>query len=64
MEGEITPAMIEAGAVAVSRCLGAGELYPPMTEEEFATQIYLAMRAAEKALHESRIACFGVDYGV
>ena len=58
--------MIEAGASAVSRCLGASKLYPPMTEEEFATQVYLAMRDAikfsldrelseyEKALHAYR----------
>jgi hypothetical protein len=51
MVEEITPEMIEFGAAAVSRCLGASELYPPMTEEEFAMQVYLAMRAAREMIN-------------
>ena len=40
---EITPEMIEVGAAAVNRCLGASEILPPMTEEDLASQVFAAM---------------------
>ena len=45
-EIEITPAMIEAGAEEVSCCIGAGVIYAPMTEEEFAKRVFFAMATA------------------
>ena len=45
-EIEITPAMVEAGVSAVLRALAGAEIFAPMTEEEMAKRVFVAMANA------------------